>query len=673
MEREQLLKAAPLMSGKIREQREEIRENLILGTISEEYSTDTFSAEQICRYINTQTNLSIDTGTVVPVLEDSPKIERVGDSGKNYQVNDQLDIETYNDLLDEIWYEFRQEFSDEVPHFDPYQIDSDVRSAFEDFFEDMYVTIYETNESIASVNQDPIYEYNVERVIDSVTSDYDILNEGIFRDIFIDYLEDPSDNLKKVTGVLYNGLINLDLMNREEEANISDLTVNDGQLFLDTNVLVALLCETDNRYPVVSELVDQCNSHDIDLYYFPESKSELRSLIRGSKREMNEGFGGRPSESDPIESQFVEDWYRQRETISWSDYLAELSNWEMKLEMYNISEYTDSVGYDDSVFRMVQSSLDTLDKTRSRNESDRRSSNNLEHDAKIVAKTIELRSDDTDGLPSPVVITLDNLVSSINEMGKPEIWKNDTTIQARDWLNYLLTFSSVSGNNSPDLGDIILNTTVNIRSKTQIDSLETYVELIAPKAHLEQSDADTLKDYITTVGLKEEVESSLKKGKGGRAEEIVRDALASEEYLEIFEERSEKDEKLKRASSAANEYKEKFEEERARRKEAEKLFTTSSGTTIEINATAISESTSVSNIEEISQELTQLIELLDSNIDGGIDESGAPNPPDEFTSIDEIRGWLNDTVNWIETAESVSSKVEALAPFASELVSNLPN
>jgi len=664
-----------MVTGRIDDQREGVRRNLVEAIIIEDLSSTEFKPSLIVKKAKDVHGININETEVITALEDIEFISNPDElAGKTYTVEDKRRKTDYEKLLNEAWAEFQELLDARDSEFDKHRIDSDVETVFYKFFEDMFDSISNSNKSIEEISQDPLYEYNTKGVIDELIINNNINNEGIFRNAFQDYLEDPTNTLKQLTECVYIGLINLELLERENELDLSGLGDEEITIFLDTTILVALLCDTDNRNPVATELAELSREKEYNLYYLPRTRSEMQNFIQGSISEM-EGYGGRPPNEEVIRSQFVEDWYRQDER-NWSGYKADLLNWKDYLELYEIQEYEENLDIDEGVYSMIDSQIRSLDRSRGENKNISRADKNIDHDARLISKAFSIRkdSDKSGGIPTPIVMTLDNLVSEMNEMGKPKFWEDHMIVQPRQWLNYILTFTTVSYEDSDDidLGGTILNTTVNFDQSIEIKDIDEFVELMAPKAGLEEADDEKIIEYLQTIGFDEEIERSLKRGEGGEAENKFQKATTEEEFLEVFEELSEKDEQLKKASETVNEYQEKYENEREKRKQAEKIISDVSGVDVSINTTAISESVSRSEAVSIANDFDNFVELLDSNLKDGIANSDAPKPPKEVNSAKELRSWLNDVSSWLQASGKISSAAKALAPVAKELASNIP-
>lgn len=498
----------------------------------------------------------------------------------------------------------------------------------------------------------------------------------ILRETFQEYLDEPSEKLAKLTECMYTGIINFEILEAEKELNLENLEDREIVLFLDTTILVALLCGTDRRHPVVSELIKLCKNKDYTMYYLPRTTDEMESFVRGCISEMKE-YGGRPPDEELIQSQFVEDWWRQ-DVRDWIEYKADIKNWQKLIEAKGITEYTDNITKDEGVFSMVETQTKMLDKAEGDDDSLSRDEENYRHDAEIISKVYTLRkkSDKKRGLPSPIFLTIDNLVSQMNEMGNPEFWEDHMIVQPREWLNYMLTYTTASYDEDQDeeeiqIGKSILKTAVSFDQNIEINNIDEFVDLMAPKMGLSDSNEDGLKQYLQTIGFDEEIERSLKEKEGGKAENKLQEAT-SESALDLFGEISEKDDKLKKASQQANEYKEKWQREKQRRKQAEKDNSSISEVDVTVNTSAIAESHSQSEADATVKKVNDFIDVLDSNLDQGIEGSDAPQPQDEFNSPQEIRNWLNDVSDWLNAAESVGSAAKSLAPYAAELATNLP-
>ena len=125
------------------------------------------------------------------------------------------------------------------------------------------------------------------------------------------------------------------------------------------------------------------------------------------------------------------------------------------------------------------------------------------------------------------------------------------------------------------------------------------------------------------------------------------------------------------------------------REEIEKLKSDKSGgeTVVEVDArtetnvdqstNAHSESSSSSSSsaiasaqskQEVVNNVNEFIEILDNNLESGIEGSSVPNPPEDPSNLEKTKQWLDDFVNYVNTGSNVAKAASLLAPTAKELL-----
>jgi len=404
---------------------------------------------------------------------------------------------------------------------------------------------------------------------------------------------------------------------------------------------------------------ERSNELGFNLVYTPETRQEMKRLIRGSKHEMD-GFHSGNKEFETIESQFVHDYFN-RDNISWSEYISEISDWPRLLELeWEITELDADIDHDATKLEFARDSLRRLDSVI---EEDDSVSNKISHDTHLLSTVAELveRSSNAVDL-GPYVLTFHNDITTISEIGKDEFWERRIALQVRTWLNYLCTFTPTDATDidSSELGKAILRSTVNIDNSLTI---EEYTRLAAPKAGLDSRDEDVLADYFVNHPLSREMEKALNKNRGDLAEQIAREMLEDEERIEKFKKMREKDEKVERLQGSIQDVRSKWEKEKEKRKQLEKIVEEQSQTKININVSAEANATATTEIQQFNAELNEFIELLDTKLPEGIEQSDLPNPPEDG-DISEIEDWLEE----LKISVAASGTVAALEPLVADLL-----
>lgn len=85
----------------------------------------------------------------------------------------------------------------------------------------------------------------------------------------------------------------------------------------------------------------------------------------------------------------------------------------------------------------------------------------------------------------------------------------------------------------------------------------------------------------------------------------------------------------------------------------------------EATSTAVS---SAQSKQELVNNVNEFIEMLDMNLEGGIENSDVPSPPEDPSNLEKTKQWLNNFVDYVNTGSQVAQGTKLLAPTAKELI-----
>jgi hypothetical protein len=155
-----------MVTGRIDDQRDDVRRNLVKAIVIEDISSNEFRPSLIKKKAKDIHGIEISEGDIITSLEDIKFVSNPDDlAGRLYKVEDTRRKTDYEKLLNEAWAEFQELLDERDSEFDKHGIDSDVETIFYKFFEDMFDSISYSNDSIREISQDLLYEYNSERFI----------------------------------------------------------------------------------------------------------------------------------------------------------------------------------------------------------------------------------------------------------------------------------------------------------------------------------------------------------------------------------------------------------------------------------------------------------------------------------------------------------------------------
>jgi len=668
MDKESIAGATPLVERKLANQREKNKTGLVKAVLASKDTPSTVTPDIVSDLVDEEFGVSLDdgetdinAGSILESLEREDVVRQNQDG--NYEVTEIPETSSFNSLIDPVWEEFKVQLQEEPgKDLDIYYINNDIEEAFYAFFENYLEFLIESSAELAEFETDTMYLEDIESIIKETSESHAVRSNDLFKEQISKYLEEPSDNLLDLVNNFYMTAINIDLLSREEELDFGEIPGSGKKLVLDTNVLVALLCKTDNAHPLAKSVCKRSSEIGFDLVYTSNTRDELNRFIHGSKQEMD-GFHSGDKEFNAIRSQFVHDYFK-RDNITWNEYIAEISDWPRLVDLrWGITELEETPETDSEVFEFARDTLRQLDKTQEEKlrESEK---NKINHDANILSITKSLRERESEKVDlGPYLLTLHNKITTISEIGKGNYWDERISLQLRTWLNYLATFtpSDISDMRPKEVATAIIEGSKS--EEPEID-ISNYSRIVAPKAGLESREEDLLADYFVNHPLSREMEKALERNRGDRAEELAKEMLEDEERLERFRKLKDQEERVENLQDSLSELRQDWETEKEKREELEKILENQSKIEIHVSASATASASAQNEVADLNEEINEFIELLDTRLPEGYEDSDLPSPPDDEASIEETEEWLRE----LKVSIASTGAVSALEPYAGDLV-----
>lgn len=567
-------------------------------------------------------------------------------------------------MIDDCWNEFINILDEHQRDIDVHYIDSNIEPAFRSFFDRYIDELEKETEILEETQQDVIYTADILEMIDEVADEKKVDKPEVFKECLAEFLQNPSKSLKEYVGTIYIAIVNSDLLSRQKSIKLPESPDEEKKLFLDSNVLQNLMCKTDNEYPLIKNIVERSNDLGFDLYYFPETVDDLQRSIDGAVREMN-GLKDSNYSSQTFNNQFVKDWYREfrKNGTEWGDYRSNIQRWELEIETrYEITEYEKHIGSSKEELEYTRDIIDRIDSERSGRP---KKPDILNHDAGILAKTAFLQHS-VSGKHNigPLLLSLDNTVTQASDYAYQEgDWVEGISVPPRVWFNYLLTFTSAEVE-SIEVGEIILNVSANIPSKP---TLEEYSKAIEEKTELESGNSDLLSRYLRYSTYSDEIERSLRRD-DGRADEWAFKALTNEETMEQFTEHKEQKKRIRKMGDRIRELEEENKELRTTEESGDTYIV---GGNAEAQADSKAEATATSEASaELQQDIEDFIDFYYENVPRKI-RKDVPPPPEDKSSLDKVREWLNLVTTAVSVAEPSAAALTAISKFGNQLLEDI--
>lgn len=659
MDRETVLNATPLMDGRITNRRQEIKTKIVSYVLNQRSLTGEVSTFKLQAMIEREIGLNLDESTVRVVmgeLEEQGHVSHV--KSNTYEIHSSPNVRALSERVDDVWIEYRNRLreNDRDEGID-YQLENH-REAFEEVFKRFFESIRGQTESLNDYSGSASIENKLDPIISEVAEDLPLRNPDLLKNEVNNYIKEQTPELLQFIGTIYTGTINYDLLIKENDIDnldFEDAPPEQKKLFLDTNILIGLLCETDQLHPVASSLCVRAKELDYDLYYLPATSDELQHVIDRAKNTLS-GFSESGSDAD-LDNQFVRDC-RNRDHRTKAQYKTELDRWADTLtDEWGIKMWSQTINIDNQDRALIKNWIEQLDEIEGDGD---KIKPQIDHDTEIICSTMQTRNQASQNIVvGPFAVTHNDSLLSINKMGKGELWNKGVALHPQDWLDYLIAFTPVefTDEDRADIAEAVISTATKFDDNI---NLEVYLEILAIRSDLSDKKESFIKDMVYGTPLENKLTSAIERGDYEELENQGQDLLS--ELNKRLKENIEQKEQLKKASS-------KVQEEKQRRKQLESVIN-------EINAVEVNNIQNVSQEMDMSvnQEIINQIEFLEQQlrdtVDTSLEESELPEPPEDYSDPNKVVEWLQQLDKKLSSAENYAERFRHLAPTVTGLLTS---
>ena len=665
------METAPLVQNRLRDQREKICRGYVEWAIFEKGVSERFTVEEVSSLVFENTEIEFENIQIRSALDELSSEKYLDRINKNkYEVSSQKEVDSIDSLIEGCWEDFMHILDEHKRDIDVFAIDTNIESGFRNFIDRYVEELEEETEILEEARHDVIYNAKIDELIDDVAERNNIDKNDEFKECIVEFLNEPTDNLKELVGVIYVAIVNSDLLSRQKSVELPDIPEEQKAIFFDSNVIQDLLCDSDSENALVKNVVEKSRNLDFDLYYFPETVEDLQSSIDGASREMDGLQDGRYSKQT-FNNQFVKDWNKKskNQSISWGEYFSEIQNWELNVEArYGIERYGQEVELPEEEMEYAKNIIDRIDSKRGGRP---KRPEVLNHDAKILAKTASLREDTAERHSvGPVLLSLDNVVTQASDKAFTDgDWSEGISVPPRTWFNYLLTFSSAEFD-SINIGGTILEVSANIESQP---SVEEYSKALEEKTGLDGG-ADSLAKYLRYSTYSDEIERSLRNN-DGNADNWVFKALTDEETMEEFTKHKNQKQRIRKMGKEIRELREENDKLKSDSANSNNNVVNFSPEVYGGDATASSESSATASAEaestaSIEQDIEDFVDIYENQLPEDIREN-TPDPPKDTSNLKQVRDWLSVVTKAITLFEPSAATATAGLKLGEDILDRL--
>lgn len=663
------------------ERRREIRKSLLKIAINECEINKEYDLQEISIQLRNITKCTLSDEQILQTLSELENENLVKHLHSfKYRIISKPDILSFENLLYPVWNEFSIFLREKFPQYDPF-IHNNTKKIFDSVIRKILTRLSISNPSF---NQESFPSNDIEEDIKEEIKGVHLPNklDEKLPELLVQYLNSKPPKLNSFIFDCYYGLINVDLVAREQEIPDIDFGNEIEFLIVDTNFIVPLMCQYDNVHPLSIAIIKQCNKLKVPLYYTSKTKAEIWRLIRGSQSLME---GLNKQNIDPSSNQFASDYAKTN--INWSIYYTYLTEWEQFiLKEYSLNQLLPAMeqNVEEKTYEIVKQSLIFADNFRFEERSKRettykpriRSEENYAHDAYCVGLVSFLRKNKitTNKKLGPWFLTYDNLLSYLNFNSIMNDDDLGLVIQPRILLNYLLAYSKIEFNDEDRADVAVALITLTTKTKNQELTLEEYSKLVAAKLDLGINNSELIRKIIICSPLRDELKKALSHGSEEGPDTITYNIFTSPEIEKIVEkiisqEKANKENEQERIK--LKEQLRKVSEALLKEQAAKEALENSNkeANNITLNVSIKNTVTAEINIDQnVPPKVRTLIQLLEN--EGAFLDNRVEKPPNHL-SLEKAKSWIGKVRDTIDNSMEIKEDIKAILPYMNAVLQSL--
>ena len=676
---ELVAKLAVLTKGKILDMRKDIPKSLILAALDDFEEDSEINVDEISEKVKNITRCTISNAEIISNLHDIEKSDYIEHLGHlKYKLKVRPNLSSFDSLSQPVWKEFETFILARHKEYDPV-VHSNAKTVFDSLLLKILVRFATSKPLENQMDRIPLDDFD--KIVSHEVKDNYFPDDfsNIYPSILMDYFSSESPQLLDFIFSSYCGLINFDLVLKEQDLPSIKFDSEIDFLLVDSNFIIPLLCNTDSKNPLSIALLNLCNRYNIPLYFTPKTKGEIWHTIANAKKymstknSMHKGYR--------VENQFVTDFSRSKGT--WTDYTLILSNWEEKIkERWNICELSPESAkeIDEGCYDFVLRMLPIADRFRSSYRLEKevsydvrlRDDRSYGHDAYCLGLISYFKqnpmSTDATKLLGPWFLTYDDLISFVNQT---HLRKEDDvgySVHPRVLLNYFLAYSKLEFNSEDKEHVAMALLRYTARPSSTAITVGEYSRIFTEQIDIGSENADVLKSILLVSPLLDRLENALESGNRDEADKIVVEVFSSEEIRTLIQEamysskeKEENQQTIERLRTVILNQKKDLEENKMESNPTYTIYATDS----RVNISSIDTSTNLSiiNSENVFFELKNVIEKEIENL------TKRNELLMQIEEMESSKGSEDFKTKYASFIASVADHITLIAPFIPALTS----
>ena len=395
--RQKILEALPLVRASVLEDRE-TAELPFVGAALRQFAKGTVvSSHEVCQVVlRLFPGIAFTEETITLRLERLKDEKVLQDSRGGYEIVDISPLEPALDPLDQLASRF-------LPFLGPRRDElAWLKGDWKLAFHEIILTILDELVASLGIGDAEKLEFgkgaeNRKHLLEIATK-HGLPDSGQFVDLTLEFIRETADRKDSVVVRVLEAALQYDLLLRSSRLTDIATKITPGAVvFLDTNILVGLMCPEDFAHELCKVAISLSRTIGYQLVYLTQTAKEFEELL-AAWADPYEEYRHAPRTKDLHENPLARHWHEVKGKMSWAELKGSYDNFRVVLRSeYDIAEWTGEVEHPDQEFIGNFSELYHIARARSPREYRLRSAEADYHDGCFLKTISSLRVNEGEG------------------------------------------------------------------------------------------------------------------------------------------------------------------------------------------------------------------------------------------------------------------------------------